>query len=113
MRSKCHLAEDPEQGSWVAGAGSFDLETCLRRGPGRWARPGVLLEPKWDGFRAALIFEDGAPVVYSRNGTDLSTRFPELLAAAAEQIPSGCVLDGEAVVWGGGGTSSPTPASRA
>lgn len=28
-------------------------------------------------------------------------RFPELLATVAEQIPDGCLLDGEAVLWGG------------
>lgn len=28
--------------------------------------------------------------------------FPELQAAAAEMVPGGCILDGEAVVWSGG-----------
>lgn len=64
------------------------------------ARKGIQFEPKWDGFRTDLLVEDGTPVLYSRNGTDLTTRFPELAAAAAEQVPDGCVLDGEAVIWG-------------
>ncbi|HEX2807631.1 MAG TPA: hypothetical protein VHN80_15830 [Kineosporiaceae bacterium] len=37
----------------------------------------------------------------SRRGADLTTPFPDLAAAAAEQLPMGTVLDGEAVIWSG------------
>jgi ATP-dependent DNA ligase len=63
-------------------------------------RPRTQYEPKWDGFRATVIVGEGAPIIYSRNGTDLGARFPELLAAAAKQVPDWCVLDGEIVIWG-------------
>ncbi|WP_247044547.1 ATP-dependent DNA ligase [Arthrobacter rhizosphaerae] len=48
----------------------------------------------------ALIGPDGVSL-YSRQGKDLSRYFPDLLEALARQIPPGCVLDGEAVVWAG------------
>jgi ATP-dependent DNA ligase len=75
--------------------------------PGRSALPGgCLYEPKWDGYRVVLhVAQDGAGHqvcrVQSRRGADLTTSFPDLAAAAAEQLPVGTVLDGEAVVWSG------------
>ncbi|MFF2374947.1 ATP-dependent DNA ligase [Streptomyces xiamenensis] len=59
-------------------------------------------EPKWDGFRALLgRWSDGRAVLRSRQGTDMSTWFPELIAAA-EALPGGNVLlDGEVVAWSG------------
>lgn len=60
---------------------------------------GCLYEPKWDGFRVAVHVEDSGVSVWSRAGKDLTSRFPDLAASAAAQIPPGYVLDGEAVVW--------------
>src|SRR4029453_12990074 len=39
---------------------------------------------------------------WSRNGSNLSSHFPDLVAAAEAQLAAGVVLDGEAVVWLGG-----------
>jgi ATP-dependent DNA ligase len=39
--------------------------------------------------------------VQSRRGADLTTSFPDLALAAAEQLPMDTVLDGEAVIWSG------------
>ncbi|MDV2980532.1 UNVERIFIED_CONTAM: ATP-dependent DNA ligase [Actinomycetes bacterium ARC8] len=62
---------------------------------------GSRYEPKWDGYRAcALVGADGVSF-YSRQGKDLSRYFPDLLEALEGQVPPGCVLDGEAVVWAG------------
>jgi ATP-dependent DNA ligase len=57
-----------------------------------------LFEPKWDGFRA-LVFR-GASEVYiqSRVLRPLDRYFPELHAAFLEELPGGCVLDGEIVI---------------
>jgi len=57
-----------------------------------------LFEPKWDGFRA-LVFR-GASEVYiqSRDLRPLDRYFPELHAAFLDQLPGGCVLDGEIVI---------------
>lgn len=60
-----------------------------------------MYERKWDGFRLAIVAGADGVSLWSRQGRDLSRYFPELLEAAAAQIPSGCVLDGEAVIWTG------------
>lgn len=39
--------------------------------------------------------------MWSRQGKELTRYFPDLVAAAVEQIPSGCVVDGEALIWSG------------
>jgi DNA ligase 1 len=55
-------------------------------------------EWKWDGIRAQVIKRAGQVFVWSR-GEDLMTeRFPEI-AAAAESLPDGTVLDGEILPW--------------
>jgi ATP-dependent DNA ligase len=60
--------------------------------------PGMLYEPKWDGFRA-LVFRDGDEVeLGSRSGKPLTRYFPEVVAALRAQVPPRCVLDGEIVI---------------
>lgn len=58
---------------------------------------GCRYEPKWDGFRLAIV-RDRDVTLWSRQGKDLTEYFPEI-ASAAEEIPEGCVVDGEAVIW--------------
>ncbi len=59
---------------------------------------GLSFEPKWDGFRC-LVFKDGDEVeLASRNTKPLTRYFPEVVAAAREQLPERCVLDGELFV---------------
>ncbi|MDN5894429.1 MAG: ATP-dependent DNA ligase [Nocardioides sp.] len=59
---------------------------------------GLSFEPKWDGFRC-LMFKDGDEVeLASRNTKSLTRYFPEIVAAAREQFPERCVLDGELFV---------------
>jgi len=59
---------------------------------------GLSFEPKWDGFRC-LVFKDGDEVeLTSRNTKPLTRYFPEVVAAAREQLPERCVLDGELYV---------------
>lgn len=60
---------------------------------------GTIWEPKWDGFRAVLQSADGGVRLWSRNQTDLSKAFPDVVEAATAQVPVGCVLDGELVAW--------------
>jgi ATP-dependent DNA ligase len=57
---------------------------------------GYLYEPKWDGFRCILFSGDG--VELSGRSESITRYFPEVVAAAAEQLPSPLVLDGEVVV---------------
>lgn len=46
----------------------------------------------------ALVGADGVSL-WSRQGKNLTRYFPDLLEAVAGEVPPGCVLDGEAVVW--------------
>lgn len=63
--------------------------------------PDALVEPKWDGFRA-IVFRDGDEVeIGSRGRRPLTRYFPELVEAAAGQLPPRCVVDGEIVVIAG------------
>ncbi|MEU6868894.1 hypothetical protein ABZ924_37680 [Streptomyces sp. NPDC046876] len=41
----------------------------------------------------------GKVLVQTRRGSLVQDRWPDLAAAAAEQLPHGLVLDGELVVW--------------
>jgi ATP-dependent DNA ligase len=59
---------------------------------------GVLFEPKWDGFRA-IVYRGGTEVyIQSRDLRPLDRYFPELHEACLEQLPGGCVIDGEIVI---------------
>lgn len=60
---------------------------------GQW-----VFEPKWDGFRAVARKQDGAVVIDSRAGTDLSRYFPELVASLTDALPDECAIDGEIVI---------------
>jgi ATP-dependent DNA ligase len=55
-----------------------------------------LYEPKWDGFRCLLYVGDDVEV--AGRSESLTRYFPEIVAAAREQLPSPMVLDGELVV---------------
>ena len=63
-------------------------------------QPGLVFEPKWDGFRA-VVFRDGDEVeIGSRNERPLTRYFPELLDPLRAALPTRCVVDGEVVVAG-------------
>lgn len=83
------------------------IGVALARLASQLPRPGALpggsiYEPKWDGYRMVVRRDGGDVSLWSRQGKDLTATFPELSAAALEQLPDGCVLDGEAVVWEAG-----------
>lgn len=78
------------------------LAKAVESVPAEAALPGgCVYEPKWDGYRACALVGAGGVSLWSRQGRELSRYFPELLEALAGQVPPGCVLDGEAVVWSG------------
>jgi ATP-dependent DNA ligase len=69
-------------------------DTIPHPGPGG----GLAYEPKWDGYRGCLqMHPDGTVRLWSRNGTDLSDVFPDLVEDARLQVPPGVILDGEIV----------------
>ncbi|MGQ0431739.1 MAG: ATP-dependent DNA ligase [Microthrixaceae bacterium] len=60
--------------------------------------PGLLFEPKWDGFRC-IVFRDGDELeLGSRNDRPLTRYFPELVLLLLAALPQRCVVDGEIVV---------------
>lgn len=60
---------------------------------------GARYEPKWDGWRLLVTHDADGVRLWSRQGTDLTARLPDVAAALADQVPTGVVLDGEVVVW--------------
>jgi ATP-dependent DNA ligase len=62
---------------------------------------GCLYEPKWDGYRLVVVRTASSTRVWSKQGRDLTDRFPDVAAAALAQVPAGTVLDGEVVIWNG------------
>src|SRR4051794_19914210 len=71
--------------------------------PSSTAFPGrAFFELKWDGYRVAVVVRDKERArLWSRQGKDLTDVFPDLAAAAVEQVKPGTVLDAEAVIWNG------------
>jgi bifunctional non-homologous end joining protein LigD len=57
---------------------------------------GWIHEYKYDGYRLLLAVGDGVATAWTRNGKDWSDKF-KALVKAAERLPAGCLIDGEAV----------------
>ncbi|MBN1094401.1 ATP-dependent DNA ligase [Blastococcus sp. TML/M2B] len=60
---------------------------------------GCRYEPKWDGYRLVVVRTGSGTRLWSKQGRDLTDRFPDVAAAALAQVPAGTVLDGEVVIW--------------
>ncbi|WP_454857567.1 ATP-dependent DNA ligase [Promicromonospora soli] len=87
----------------LAGPVQVALARPVEQIPHAGALPGgARYEPKWDGFRAAITRHPAGARLWSRRGTELTATFPEIAAAATEQLAPGTVLDGELVIWSAG-----------
>ncbi|PFG45120.1 ATP-dependent DNA ligase [Georgenia soli] len=76
------------------------LARAVEKLPSPSALPGGLIaEPKWDGYRSALVRDNDTTSLWSRQRKNLIRYFPDLYAAAATSVPPGFVLDGEIVVF--------------
>jgi bifunctional non-homologous end joining protein LigD len=62
-------------------------------------RAGWVYEEKVDGWRMVAIKIDGRVRLVSRNGRDLTRRFPELVNALNGLKPTALILDGEVAVY--------------
>jgi DNA ligase-1 len=79
---------------------------CLASPIDERANPAELLgdltqwqfEWKWDGIRAQLVKRDGQVLLWSRGEELITTRFPEIIDAAAS-LPDGTVVDGEVLAF--------------
>jgi len=60
---------------------------------------GAVYEPKWDGYRIVAVRDDSGVRLWSRQGKDLTSRFPDLAEAVVSQVQPGTVIDAEAVIW--------------
>ncbi|WP_406080137.1 ATP-dependent DNA ligase [Micromonospora sp. NBC_00858] len=66
--------------------------------------PGLVHEPKWDGWRCLAFREADGVYLQSRAGRNLTTYFPDI-TRAVRMLPPGVVLDGELIVWQRGRTN--------
>lgn len=66
--------------------------------------PGVVHEPKWDGWRCVAFREAGGVYLQSRAGRNLTMYFPDV-TRAVRTLPPGVVLDGELIVFERGRTN--------
>jgi ATP-dependent DNA ligase len=86
----------------LAGPVAVELAKPVKAIPPANALPGgCVYEPKWDGYRLVVVRQGGSTRLWSKQGRDLTDRFPDLAAAALAQIPAGTVVDGEVVIWHG------------
>ncbi|WP_324275263.1 ATP-dependent DNA ligase [Blastococcus brunescens] len=86
----------------LSGPVAVELAKPVSTIPAAHALPGgCLYEPKWDGYRLVVVRSGSTTRVWSKQGRDLTDRFPDVAAAAVAQVPAGTVLDGEVVVWNG------------
>ncbi|TFV62568.1 UNVERIFIED_ORG: ATP-dependent DNA ligase [Bacillus sp. AZ43] len=86
----------------LSGPVAVELAKPVREIPAPHALPGgCVYEPKWDGYRLVIVRSGATTRVWSKQGRDLTDRFPDVAAAAVAQVPAGTVVDGEVVVWNG------------
>ncbi len=84
----------------LAGPVTVELAKAAETIPGeRSMRGGSIYELKWDGYRLVIVRTNQGARLWSRNGKDLTGRFPDIAAAAQAQLPAGAVVDGEVVIW--------------
>ncbi|MGY1770024.1 ATP-dependent DNA ligase [Blastococcus sp. SYSU D00813] len=84
----------------LAGPVAVQLAKPVRDLPAAGALPGgCLYEPKWDGYRLVVVRGARSTRLWSKQGRDLTDRFPDVAAAALAQLPAGSVVDGEVVIW--------------
>jgi ATP-dependent DNA ligase len=69
-----------------------------------------LWQPKWDGNRLKLVFENNQVYLITRSGRNIAERLPELVEATGTFVKTtgakSFILDGEGVVWGQMGNSN-------
>jgi bifunctional non-homologous end joining protein LigD len=66
--------------------------------------PNWVFETKWDGFRVIAVVGSGKATLYSRNGLDVSAKYPSICKALRETSHA-AVFDGELVALDAQGRS--------
>ncbi len=88
--------QDPDRKAAPAGIEPM-LATLVAAAP---AGDGWAWELKWDGVRAIGYVDGGRIRLFSRNGNEVTRRYPELRALGAEFGAHDAVVDGEIVAFG-------------
>ena len=107
-----YLASALDAGSQGSGTQVLGTQAPGTQAPGLQAlvaqalgRPGDwLAEWKWDGIRGQFVLRGGQHFLWSRGEELVTARYPEL-AALADYLPQGTVIDGELLGWQGGSES--------
>ncbi|MEX0691842.1 MAG: DNA ligase D [Gemmatimonadales bacterium] len=63
-----------------------------------FSKAGWIFELKYDGFRFLAARHDGAPLLLTRSGRDVTAAFPEIVRSLARLPYDDLILDGEVVV---------------
>jgi len=100
----------------AAGARGKAAPARARGRPPKWREPQLatlvdaapegdelLVEMKYDGYRALIAADGGAARIWTRNGKDWTERFPAVARAAAALDLRGALLDGEIVAFDASG----------
>ena len=73
----------------LAGPVAVELAKPVQAVPRVDALPGgCLYEPKWDGYRLVIVRSGASTRLWSKQGRDLTDRFPDIAAAAVAQLPA-------------------------
>ena len=86
-------------------AGGFQVMLATAREK-PFTKEGWVFEIKYDGYRLIADGAGGQPVLWSRNGNDITGTFPDIARAVRGLPYDGIVLDGEVVVHDDAGLPS-------
>jgi bifunctional non-homologous end joining protein LigD len=64
-----------------------------------FSNPLWIFEPKLDGYRIMAFVQNGEVKLVSRNGLNVSQRYPNLVQDLKKLKAAGIILDGELVAW--------------
>ena len=62
-------------------------------------RNQIVIESKYDGWKAQAIKEGGSVRLFSRRGEEKTGNFPEIVKALSSAMPDGTLAEGELVYW--------------
>ena len=89
----------------MSGKGGFQVMLAtIREEP--FTKEGWVFEIKYDGYRLIAHRDGGDPVLWSRNGNDITETFPDIARALRGLPYDSIVLDGEVVVHNEAGLPS-------
>jgi len=109
-----HRMGEPAAGGWVLGQEAMPdqlVPMLAKAGPVPAAREDAqwAYEIKWDGVRAVVFSEPGRMRFVTRNGNDVTARYPELGRMNRALSMHRAILDGEVVAFVENGSHPPKP----